>query len=89
MSKLKPCPLCGGSVELENYGFFESVIGKSCTTTIWEIRCVNCGLKLTSKSQYILHKDGTVTDRCNGRSKIIRLWNTIALLKIMLNYYLK
>ena len=75
MSELKPCPLCGGSVKLENYGFLQGAFGKSSTRTIWEIRCVNCGLNLTSESQYTLHNDGTVTDRCDGRKRIIRLWN--------------
>ena len=76
MTELKPCPLCGNSAELKNFGFFDSMIGKACAETTWEIRCKNCGLSLQSESQYILHEDGTVTDRCNGRKRIIRLWNT-------------
>jgi hypothetical protein len=80
MDKLKPCPFCGGNVELKHKEIDKCGNRQDGhLVTRWGVRCVNCGIeKDGGVSLYWFRHDETlelVSSNYDGRKKAIEAWN--------------
>ena len=69
MIDLKPCPFCGGKVELDNHRSFEDFAGNSFTNYISIIECKECGIAM---KRYPKFGYGTTDEQ---RKDLIDSWN--------------
>lgn len=71
-NKLKPCPFCGGKVELREIAIVPSESREF--TVSYKIRCPKCNIKFVFESRFRIEKGQQVITQ-NGYEKCVEAWN--------------
>lgn len=72
---LKKCPLCGGKAELTQVS--EGHDSSRRYTSLWEVRCLDCGLSLPrALTKIYQEKDGQIIVDHDGAKELVDKWNS-------------
>ena len=71
--QIASCPFCDGKAELWHDRVEYDLLYDF--TIWWKIRCTQCGISLSERGTYMIHKDGTFEDLRDAVNILTLRWN--------------